>query len=54
MAAEKSRRSYGTGALFEKTDSAGRVSYYGQWRHDGVQIKRKIGSKRVEGSRASA
>ena len=49
MAAEKTRRTYGTGSLFEKTDG-GRVSYYGQWRTTGVQIKRKIGPKRVEGS----
>ena len=46
-----SRRSYGTGALFEKADSAGRVSYYGKWRHNGTQVKRRIGPKRVEGAR---
>ena len=51
MAAETKRRSYGTGSLFEKTDKRGRVSYYGQWRHADVQVKRKIGAKRVEGSR---
>jgi integrase len=45
------RRSYGTGMLFEKADSAGRVSYYGKWRHGDVQVKRKIGPKREEGSR---
>lgn len=42
------KRSYGTGALREKRDSGGRVSYYGQWRSDGVQLKRRIGPKRVE------
>jgi integrase len=45
------RRSYGTGSLFEKVDSAGRVAWYGKWRHNGVQVKRKIGPKRREGSR---
>ncbi len=45
------RRSYGTGALFERADSAGRVSWYGKWRHNGVQVKRRIGPKRTEGSR---
>jgi hypothetical protein len=45
------RRSYGTGALFEKVDSAGRVSSYGKWRHNGTQVKRRIGPKRSEGSR---
>jgi integrase len=37
--------------LFEKPDSAGRVSWYGKWRNDGTQVKRKIGPKRAEGSR---
>ena len=41
------RRPYGAGALFEKTDKRGRTSWYGQWRRDGVQIKRRIGPKRV-------
>jgi integrase len=45
------RRSYGTGSLWERTDSAGRTSWYGQWRHNGVQVKRRIGPKRREGSR---
>ncbi len=48
---KKARRSYGTGALFERADSAGRVNWYGKWRHNGVQVKRRIGPKRVEGSR---
>lgn len=48
---QTSRRSYGSGALFEKADSAGRVSWYGKWRHDGTQVKRRIGPKRCEGSR---
>jgi integrase len=48
---EKTRRSYGTGALFEKTDSAGSVTWYGKWRHNGTQVKRRVGPKRMEGSR---
>jgi integrase len=51
MDTRRSRRSYGTGALFEKADKAGRVSYYGQWWQDDRQIKRVIGPKRVTGSR---
>ena len=51
MAAKPTRRSYGTGALFEKADKTGRVSYYGQWWQDDRQIKRVIGLKRVTGSR---
>jgi len=47
----KARRSYGTGALYEKADSAGRVAWYGKWRRDGVQVKRRIGEKRTDGSR---
>lgn len=45
---DETRRSYGTGSLFERADSAGRVSWYGKWRHDGVQVKRRIGPKRTE------
>jgi len=45
------RRSYGSGSLFEKADSAGRVSWYGKWRNGGTQVKRRIGPKRAEGSR---
>src|ERR1700676_1478558 len=51
MTARTTRRSYGTGALFEKTDRAGRVSWAGKWRHDGTQVKRTLGPKRTEGSR---
>jgi integrase len=50
-ARDDTRRSYGTGSLFEKADSAGRVGYYGKWRHNGVQVKRRIGPKREQGSR---
>jgi opacity protein-like surface antigen len=53
MAATKpgKKRSYGTGSRFEEEDSAGRVSYYGQRRSGDVQIKRKIGPKRIESTR---
>jgi hypothetical protein len=45
------RRSYGTGRLFEKADSAGRVSWYGKWRNNGTQVKRRIGPKKENGSK---
>lgn len=48
---DETRRSYGTGSLWERADSAGRVSWYGQWRSHGVQVRRRIGPKRIEGSR---
>jgi integrase len=48
---ENGRRSYGTGSLFVKTDSAGRESWYGKWRSNGRQIKRRLGWKRSEGSK---
>jgi integrase len=44
------RRSYGTGTLLEKADSSGRVSWYGKWRHDGTQVKRRIGPKKDNGA----
>lgn len=47
----QSRRSYGTGSLFIRADSSGRETWYGKWRADGQQIKRKVGAKRKEGSR---
>jgi hypothetical protein len=34
------KRSCGSGALSERADSAGRVSWYGKWRHNGTQVKR--------------
>src|SRR5262249_32515382 len=45
------RRSYGTGSLLQRTDSKGAVNWYGQWRQGGALIKRKIGPKRLSGSR---
>jgi hypothetical protein len=45
------KRSYGTGGLSERLDSAGMVTYYGKWRANGVSVKRKLGPKRISGSR---
>ena len=45
------RRSYGTGSLTVRADSAGRESWYGQWRSGGRKVKRRVGLKRAEGSR---
>ena len=45
------RRSYGTGSLDVRTDSAGRETWYGKWHANGRRVKRKIGPKRTEGSR---
>jgi hypothetical protein len=30
---------------------SGKLSWYGKWRHNGTQVKRRIGAKRTEGSR---
>ena len=43
------RRSYGTGSLYVRTDKNGRETWYGHWRTDGAQLKRRIGPKRAEG-----
>jgi integrase len=45
------RRSYGTGSLYVRTDSAGRDTWYGHWRAGGRQIKKRIGPKRSDGAR---
>jgi len=45
------RRSYGTGSLYERTDAAGRETWYGHWRDGGRQVKRRIGPKRIVGTR---
>jgi integrase len=45
------RRSYGTGALSERADCAGVVTYYGKWYAEGVSVKRKLGPKRVASGR---
>ena len=45
------RRSYGTGSLYVRADSAGRESWYGQWRSSGRRVKRCVGLVRMPGSR---
>ena len=45
------RRSYGTGSLYTKTDGNGRETWYGHWRTNGRQVKRRIGPKRNPGDR---
>ncbi len=45
------RRPRGTGALFVKRDSAGRETWYGKWRAGAVQVKRRIGPKRIPSTR---
>ena len=36
------RRSYGTGSLYVRVDSAGRESWYGKWHTNGRRVKRKV------------
>jgi integrase len=45
------KRSYGSGSLYTRTDAAGKETWYGKWRHNGRQVKRRIGPKRAAGSR---
>lgn len=45
------RRSYGTGHLYVRTDSGGTESWYGQWRDGGRRVKRRIGLRRPPGGR---
>ncbi len=49
MAAQ--RRSYGSGSLYVRVDGNGREQWYGHWRANGRQVKRRIGPKRSEGER---
>ncbi len=49
MAAQ--RRSYGSGSLYVRADGNGREQWYGHWRANGRQMKRRIGPKRGQGSR---
>jgi integrase len=48
MQAQRSarRRTHGTGSIIERG-----VNYYGQWRVDGRLVKRKLGQKRMPGTR---
>ena len=45
------RRSHGTGSLYARSDSAGRQSWYGQWRAGGRRHKRCLGPVRSPGAR---
>src|SRR4051794_12463414 len=40
------KRSYGSGRLFVRADSAGRETWYGSWRVGGRRVKRRLGLKR--------
>jgi integrase len=51
MSEGNGHRPYGTGSLYVRVDSAGRESWYGHWRASGRQVKRRIGPKRVDGTR---
>lgn len=45
------KRSYGSGSLYVRTDAAGAEVWYGKWRRNGRQVKRRIGPKRAPGGR---
>jgi integrase len=45
------RRPQGTGSLQIRKDSGGREIWYGHWRANGRQVRRRIGLKRPEGTR---
>jgi integrase len=45
------KRPHGSGSLYLRADATGREIYYGHWRRDGQQIKRRIGPKRPRGTR---
>jgi len=45
------RRSYGTGSLHVRTDAGGRQTWYGKWWADGRRVQRRLGPKRLQGSR---
>lgn len=45
------RRSYGTGSLYARADANGQETWYGQFRSNGRQVKRRIGLKRAASGR---
>lgn len=45
-----SKRSYGSGRLFARVDSAGRETWYGSWNVGGRRLKRRLGPKRRAGT----
>lgn len=44
-----SRRSYGTGTLYRRTDAHGREWWYGRWHNGASRPNRKIGPIRTRG-----
>jgi hypothetical protein len=44
--ATATKRSYGSGRLFVRADSAGRETWYGSWRVGGRRVERRLGLKR--------
>lgn len=44
------RRSYGTGSLYVRTDRNGRDTWYGYWRTNGREVRRRIGLRRTAAS----
>jgi hypothetical protein len=48
---QANRRSYGTGSLYVRADRNDRETWYGQWRANGRQVKRRIGDTRATDSR---
>jgi integrase len=51
MIVDMARRPQGTGSLQVRTDTGGREHWYGHWRANGQQVRRRIGLKRPEGTR---
>ena len=45
------RRSYGSGRVYVRTDGSGRETYYGSWWSHGRCVNRKLGPKRIRGTR---
>ena len=45
------RRSYGSGRVYVRTDSAGRETFYGSWWANARRMNRRLGVKRARGSR---
>jgi hypothetical protein len=44
------KRSYGSGRLFIRSDSAGRETWYGSWPVGGRRVKRRLGVKHTNGT----
>ena len=50
-AGSAARRSYGSGRVYVRTDSAGRETFYGSWWANTRRVNRRLGVKRARGSR---